>query len=209
MSKIRIVIADDHKIIREGLIAIFTEAQDIAIVGDVANGDELMLLLNEIAVDVVLLDMHMPVKNGIEVTREIKASHPRVKILINTMSELPEEIEGAVAAGVDGYVFKTTGAEELVKAIKMVAHGSSYYGSEVISSFVKAAQQKQATNAPTPYEMQIITLLHQEKSHEEIAAALGVPIGILTSRMKDLYRKYKVRTDVGLVKYAIKHRLIA
>ncbi|CAN5320368.1 response regulator transcription factor [soil metagenome] len=208
MSTIKLVIVDDHKIIREGLIAIFNDVPDITVVGNAESGEVLIERLNDIEVDVVLLDMHMPVKNGIDVTRELKAINPDIKILINTMSELPHEIEGAVAAGVDGYVLKTTGTDELVKAIRMVAHGSTYYGTEVISSFVKAAEKKNDPNAPTPIEMKVLHLLHEEKSHQDIASLLDISDNTLSHHFKNMYRKYKVTTDIGLIKYALKERFV-
>src|SRR4051812_48144335 len=124
MDIVKLAIVDDHKIIRDGLVAIFNNTPVIEVVGDVSSGDELLDLLQKQEVDVVLLDMHMPIKNGIQVTKEIKPLFPKVKVLINTMSELPNEIEDAVKAGVNGYLLKTSGSEELLKAIQMVAHGN-------------------------------------------------------------------------------------
>ena len=208
MSKIKLVVVDDHTIIRDGLIAIFKTVPEIEIIGDVESGDALMELLLEKEADVILLDMHMPVKNGIEVTRDIKSMYPAMKILINTMSELTEEIEGAVAAGVNGYVLKTSGSDELVRAIKMVAHGSTYFGAQVVNSFIKNAGQKMATNTFTPTELKIVTMLYEEKKQQEISEELGITSSTLTAHFQNMYRKFRVKTEMGLVKYALKERLI-
>lgn len=208
MDEIKLIIVDDHKIIREGMIAIFKSIPNITVVGDADSGEDLIERLEGIDVDVILLDMHMPIKNGIDVTREVKAKYPDIKILINTMSELPHEIEGAVAAGVDGYVLKTTGTDELVRAIWMVAQGEVYYGSEVLSSFVKAIEKKKGPNAPTKAELLILTLLNEEKSHEEIASILDISDTTLAQHFKNMYRKYDVRSDVGLIKHVLNEKLI-
>ena len=137
MQTIKVAIVDDHKIFRDGIIATLEGVPSIQIVGDVASGDALLQLLQAQDVNVVLMDLHMPVKNGIEVTREVKAKFPDVKILINTMSELTNEIANAVAAGVNGYVLKTSGPDELIKALQMVAHGTNYFSPAVLDNFIK------------------------------------------------------------------------
>jgi DNA-binding NarL/FixJ family response regulator len=209
MERVRIVIVDDHKIIRDGLIAILKDDPSISVVGGVESGDKLLELMKYIAVDLIILDMHMPFKNGAQVAREVKAQFPQVKILMNTMSELPDEIEDALSAGVNGYLLKTFGTEELVKAIQMVAYGNSYFAMPVIKAYIKNLNKPLPTDKRlTPTELKIVKMLSEEKQHSEIMDELQMSKGMLNNDLQNMYDKLKLKTEIGLVKFAMQEKLI-
>jgi DNA-binding NarL/FixJ family response regulator len=209
-TPIKLVIVDDHKIIRDGLKAIIKPEKEINVVGDLESGEHLMAFLESNAVDVILLDMHLPRKDGIEITKDVKALYPKVKILIHTMSELIEEIEVVVKLGVNGYILKTAGSDELISAIKLVAHGSSYFSNSVMNSFIRSALNSRVNPIRnlTPTELLILNLIYQEKDHDHIAVEMNITKGTLKNHLRNMYRKLNVKSEVGLIKYALVNRLV-
>lgn len=209
-TPIKLVIVDDHKIIRDGLKAIIKPEKDINVVGDLESGEDLMAFLESNPVDVILLDMHLPRKDGIEITKDVKALYPKAKILIHTMSELIEEIEVVVKLGVNGYILKTAGSEELISAIKLVAHGSSYFSNSVMNSFIRSALDGRVNPVRnlTPTELLILNLIYQEKDHDHIAVEMEITKGTLKNHLRNMYRKLNVKSEVGLIKYALVNRLV-
>ncbi len=211
MSKaIKLVIVDDHKIIRDGLRAIIRPDKEIEVVADLESGDELMEYLAKNTADIILLDMHMPRKDGVDITREVKALYPKVKILIHTMSELIEEIEMVVKLGANGYILKTAGSDELITAIKLVAHGSSYFSTSVMNTFIRSALDRRMNPVRdlTPAEVRILNLIYQERTHDQIATELGITKGTLKNHLRNMYRKLNVKSEIGLIKYALVNRLV-
>lgn len=210
-NSIKLVIVDDHRIIRDGLIALMKPHKEIEVVGDVESGEKLIDFLCEHEVDVILLDMHLPRKDGIEITQEVKAQFPKVKILIHTMSEIIEEIEAVVKKGANGYILKTAGSDELLSAIKLVAHGSSYFSNSVMNSFIKIALDTRLNplREITPTELLVLNHIYQEHNHDEIAEAMGISKGTVKNHLRNMFRKLNVKTEIGLVKYALVNRLIS
>lgn len=207
---IKLVIVDDHKIIRDGLKAIIKSDSEIDVVADVESGDELMAFLKDGPTDIILLDMHLPRKDGIEITQELRALYPNIKILIHTMSEQIEEIEAVVKMGANGYILKTAGSDELITAIKLVSHGSSYFSNSVMNSFIKSALDTRSNpiRSLTPTELRILNYIYLEQSHDKIAETLTITKGTVKNHLRNMYRKLNVKTEVGLVKYALSNRLL-
>lgn len=207
---IRLVIVDDHKIIRDGLKALIKADNEIKVVADVESGDQLVAFLKDNEADVILLDMHLPRKDGIEITKELKPEYPNLKILIHTMSELIEEIEAVVKMGANGYILKTAGSDELISAIKLVAHGSSYFSNSVMNSFIKSALDNRINPLRdiTPTELIVLNHIYQEHTHDQIAEEMGISKGTVKNHLRNMFRKLNVKSEVGLVKYALANRLI-
>lgn len=210
-NTIKLIIVDDHKIIRDGLRAIIRADKDIDVVADAESGEQLMEQLEQVKADVILLDMHLPRKDGIEITKELKAMYPSLKVLIHTMSELIEEIEAVVKMGANGYILKTAGSDELISAVKLVAHGSSYFSNSVMNSFIKSALDNRTNPLRdiTPTELIVLNHVYLERSHDDIAAEMGISKGTVKNHLRNMYRKLNVKSEVGLIKYALINRLIA
>ncbi|HYV95801.1 MAG TPA: response regulator transcription factor [Chitinophagales bacterium] len=215
-SKIKVVIADDHQIFIEGIKALIKDADNILLVGEAVSGEQLLNLLNSKEVDVVLMDVYMPKMSGIEATQKIKASHPDVKVLGLTMMEDAKHISEMMKAGASGYLLKTTGKSELVDAIVRVQNGERYLSKEVSMKLIDrmlnntqpSEQSGDRTPSITKREHEIIRLIAQELTNEEIARQLNnSPMTIITHR-KNLLRKLNVKNTAGLVKYAVQHGLV-
>lgn len=210
-NTVKLIIVDDHKIIRDGLKALIKPHKEIEVVADMESGDQLLEYLKDNDADVILLDMHLPRKDGIEITKELKPQYPGIKILIHTMSELIEEIEAVVKMGANGYILKTAGSDELISAIKLVAHGSSYFSNSVMNSFIKSALDNRVNplRDVTPTELIVLNHIYQEHNHDQIAEAMGISKGTVKNHLRNMFRKLNVKSEVGLVKYALVNRLIA
>ena len=138
MKKIKIVLADDHQIIRDGLKMVLTQDSSIEIIGEASNGKQLIELLDKIECDVLLLDISMPQVNGLQSLIQIKNKYPLVKILMLTMHEEPEYVKNAIMNGADGYLFKNSDYIELILAIKTVYDGKKYFNPPVASLLVES-----------------------------------------------------------------------
>lgn len=216
-NKIKVVIADDHQIFIEGIKALIKDAESVLLVGEAVDGEQLLNLLNTKDVDVVLMDVYMPKMSGIEATLKIKSDHPNVKVLGLTMMEDARHISEMMKAGASGYLLKTTGKAELVDAISRVQNGERYLSKEVSMKLIdrmlnntQAPEQSGGDRTPsiTKREHEIIRLIAQELTNEEIARQLNnSPMTIITHR-KNLLRKLNVKNTAGLVKYAVQHGLI-
>lgn len=216
-NKIKIVIADDHQIFIEGIRALIKDSDKVALVGEASNGEQLLNMLKTKDVDVVLMDVSMPTVNGIEATQKIKAGFPNVKVLGLTMVEDAKQISEMMKSGASGYLLKTTGKQELVDAILKVHAGERYLSNEVslklidrmINHSEPASESKSERNPSiTKREQEIIKLIADELTNEEIARRLNnSPMTIITHR-KNLLRKLNVKNTAGLVKYAVQHGLI-
>jgi DNA-binding NarL/FixJ family response regulator len=216
-NKIKIVIADDHQIFIEGIRALIKDSDKVTLVGEASNGEQLLSMLKTKDVDVVLMDVSMPTVNGIEATQKIKAGFPNVKVLGLTMVEDAKQISEMMKSGASGYLLKTTGKQELVDAILQVHAGERYLSNEVslklidrmINHSEPASDSKSERNPSiTKREQEIIKLIADELTNEEIARRLNnSPMTIITHR-KNLLRKLNVKNTAGLVKYAVQHGLI-
>ena len=203
MKKITIAVVDDHRIIREGLISLFEGNEEIEIAGDYENGDFLLAAMEGQKYDLILLDMHMPQKGGIETASEILKRYPSTKVLIHTMSEILDEIEQIVKMGAHGYILKSAGQEELAIAIKLVAHGSSYYSSSVINSFIKSCigTSRNLLHGLTKDEITTLKLFCEETPLRKMAAKMEVSETQITENIDHIKKLLDIKTDIGLAKF--------
>lgn len=215
-SKIRVVIADDHLIFIEGIKTLIKDT-DVALVGEATDGDNLIQILQGKDADVVLMDVNMPRLNGIQATEKIKSRFPNVKVLGLTMVEDSRNISAMMKAGASGYLLKTTGKQELIDAIHKVHEGQRYLSNEVSLKLIddlltpsESSQTSRQERNPqiTRRESEIIKLIAQELTNDEIARKLNnSPMTIITHR-KNLLRKLGVKNTAGLVKYAVQNGLV-
>lgn len=214
MDKINIIVADDHKIFREGIRSILEKEKDLNVVDEAANGEELLEKLAQTRVDVIILDLDIGKPNGIEVTEIVSRKYPDVNILILSMIGLHDFVIQALEMGATGYILKNTGKDEVITAIRSVAKGDSYFSKEVSSILVEELNKpktlkKRSEGIPlTSREIEVLQLIAQEFSNPEIAERLFISIRTVDTHRRNLLEKLGLKNTAGLVKYAIMKGLV-
>ncbi|AYB29607.1 response regulator transcription factor [Chryseolinea soli] len=218
MSKIKVLLADDHKIIRIGLRGILEREEDMEVVGEAESGGEVLDMLQKTVTDVVLMDIDMGRSNGTETTRKVRAMFPDVRVLALTMHEEAEHIIYMLEAGASGYLLKNVGRDELLSAIRTVVQGNSYFSHTVSATLLKAitdlkskpsSASKQSSGSPlSDREIEVLKLIAQEHSNGEIAEKLFISIRTVDTHRRNILEKLQVKNTAGLVKYAIEKALI-
>jgi DNA-binding NarL/FixJ family response regulator len=205
----RIVLAEDHALVREGIKKIVEDFSDLQVVGEVGDGEQLLELLETLSTDMVILDISMPKIPGLEVAQEIKRRHPQIKILILTMHKKVEYLNKAIAAGVDGYLLKEDAGKELGSAINKIRQGLVYVSallySEMTSLFVQSRRvtPEKPVEQLTPREIEIIKLIAEGNSSREIADQLFLSFRTIQNHRTRIMRKLGLKKNTDLVKYAI------
>ncbi len=211
---IRVVVVDDHQIFVDGVKALIEGFEDIEIVGEANDGIELIDCLSKAEANVILMDINMPIMDGIEATKLVLEKYPELKVLMLTMHDSKEYIEKLLKAGAHGYILKNTGKEELYEAINAVVKGDNYYSAAVTKSIMESMQKKKAVTKKlhnvelTSREKDVLELIAQEFTTNEIAEKLFISHHTVESHRKNLISKLQVRGVSGLVKYAIQSGLV-
>jgi two-component system nitrate/nitrite response regulator NarL len=207
---IHVIIADDHKVVIDGLRAILSQEEDVKVIADAENGEQLLTLVgqHEELKPVVLLDINMPGMDGIDATKIIKKKYGDIHVLVLTMYNKPAFIKGLVEAGVSGYILKNTGREDLLAAIRAVAEGKTYFSQEVSRAImdgfrVKTSEQPELTRR----ELEILKLVAKAMSTAEIAEKLFISTYTVDTHRKNLLSKLSLKNTAGLVNYAIQNGL--
>lgn len=215
MSKIRILIADDHEMIRKGISTLLSDQEEITVVGTANNGSAAVDFCEKNDVDVVLMDIQMPVMSGVEATRKIVADNSKTKVLAVTINEETSFIMEILQAGATGYILKHSAKSDIVKAINEVAAGKKHFSSEILQKISNefAGGTTNIERNPdkvriTEKEMEVLTLLVEEKTNQEIAKHLDCSVRTIDTHKRNIIKKLGVRNVVGLIKYAIKHKLV-
>jgi len=214
MEKINVLIADDHRIFRDGIRSILEKEQDIVVIDEAANGAEVLEKIDRLKVDVLILDIDIGKPGGIEITRTISSTHPEVKVLILSMISLHDFVINALESGAIGYILKNTGKDEVLTAIRSVAKGDSYFSKEVSAILIEQlhmprSHKKHLTDIPlTPREIEVLELIAREFSNQEIADRLFISIRTVDTHRRNMLEKLGVRNTAGLVRYAIKNGLL-
>lgn len=214
MSKTRIVIADDHHILLDGLKAMLHKQKDIEVVGLYANGQDLFDDLRNTMPDVAIVDINMPGMNGEELTTKIKEFYTTIQVIALSMYDDATHIMDMIEAGVSGYLLKNVNDKELVDAIRMVANGKMYFSSEVSEKITTLVirQQKKLDQPEEPRlterELEILKLIAEEYSNAEIANTLFISERTVETHRKNMLRKTNNKTIVGLLKYALEKQII-
>lgn len=207
---IRIVLADDHKILRAGLRAMIVEQPDMEVVGEAENGRTAVNLTRALSPDVVIMDIGMPDLNGIEATRQIVAEVPSVKIIGLSMYSDRRYVAGLFGAGASGYLLKDIEFEELIEAIQAVVAGQVYVSSGVTGIVIEdyvhrvSGTENGGISALTPREREVLQLLVEGRSTKQIAYELGVSIKTVESHRHRVMEKLDLHNIADLTKYAIR-----
>jgi len=210
---IRVLVVDDHAILRDGLRSLLDRQQDIVVVGEASSGEEALAQIGSLAPDIVLMDLAMPGMDGLEATRRLRRSHPDVKVLILTQHDDREYIAPALHAGAAGYVLKRSGGREVVNAIRQVFEQGAYVEPDVAQQLVQAipsdvALASQASASLTEREMQVLRLVVEGLSNKEIARTLVISPKTASVHRTNIMSKLKVRNSADLVRYVMQHHLL-
>lgn len=215
MNKIRVFLADDHLILREGIRLLLEKVPDIEMVGEAGEGGEAVAKVEQLVPDVVLMDITMPGLNGLEATRQIKQKNPQVKVLILTMHETDQYLSQMLRAGASGYVVKTTATSELISAVRAVHQGDVYLYPSIARMLVddylqrvKRGEEKTSYEGLTSREREILMYIAEDKKNKEIADLLGISVRTVQAHRTNLMDKLGAHDRTELVKYAISKGMI-
>jgi DNA-binding NarL/FixJ family response regulator len=214
MAKIRVLLADDHRILRDGIRALFDDQADIEVIGEAEDGQTTVKLVAQLQPDVVVMDIAMPLLNGLEATRQIQRDHPQVKVLILTMHENEEYIRQVLAAGALGYVLKDAAARDLLGAIRAVYQGEAVLSPAitrlVIEDYLRWGdiRAEDTSDGLTPREREVLQLIAEGYTNKEIAEILSLSVKTIQSHRTNLMSKLDLHDRGELIKYAIQKKII-
>lgn len=211
MKKLRLLIADDHGMVRRGLRAAIEARPDWEICGEAENGRQAVELARQLRPDLVVLDLTMPELNGLDAARKIRAALPGAHVLIQTMHDSEALAQEVLAVGARGYLLKNDAPEMLVQAIEALAAGRTFFTPKV-SDLVMSGLAKPGSDTPrsrlTPRERELVQLLAEGKSNKEAADALGISLNTVETHRKNVMSKLRLRSASDLVRYAIRNKLV-
>jgi len=208
---IRLVIADDHTIVREGLKQVLAAAADLAIAGEARDGFEVMARVRELDFEVLLLDMSMPGKSGIELIKQVRAEKPKLRILVLSMHEEPQYAVRAIKAGASGYLTKDSASAQLVSAIRKVAGGGAFISAEVAEQLALGAMPQvdgPLHGALSDREFQVFQLLVSGKSVTDIGNELNLSVKTVSTHKAHIMQKMQLANQTEMIRYAIAHGLM-
>lgn len=208
-STIGIVIAEDHQIVRQGFKAML-ERDGFRVLGEAGDGREAVRLSRELRPDVALLDLALPLLNGIDTAREIERVSPRTRCILVTMYAEQHHVLAALKAGIKGYILKTRAVEDLEQAIREVHLGGAYLSSGIASELIDAfLSNRDAPNDPlTPREREVLQLVAEGNTTKEIAGVLGIAVKTAECHRSRIMGKLGIHETAGLVRFAIREGLI-
>ena len=208
---IRIVVADDHTIVREGLKQVLSAAADLSVVGEAQNGHEVLERVRELDFEVLLLDMSMPGRSGIELIKQVRGEKPKLRILVLSMHQEQQYAVRAIRAGAAGYLTKDSASAQLVSAIRKVAVGGAFITDAVAQQLALGAMP-QVEGLPhqalSDREFQVFRELVSGKAVSDIAAELNLSVKTVSTHKARIMEKMSMSNPAELIRYAIHHRLV-
>jgi DNA-binding NarL/FixJ family response regulator len=210
---IKVLVADDHPVVRKGLQICLAKQGKMRIVGEAADGDEALRKARELLPDVVLMDISMPCMNGLAVTDVLRKELPQIKVLILSVHNNKEYIFRVIQAGAHGYVSKEAPPEEVVRAIESVYEGEPFFSEDIaraaLSEFVTSGGRKEPFAQLTVREREVLVQIAEGKSNKEIADRLGIGVRTIETHRERIMRRLNIHSVAGLTKYAIANGLIS
>ncbi len=211
---IKIAIADDHKLFREGLVNLLSEAKDVEVIAQASNGAEAIEVAVKFRPDIFIMDITMPVKNGIEATAAIAIEAPDVKVIAISMHSEKSFIKGMLDVGAMGFLLKSCNYNQVLEAIQTVMSGKKYLDGEVtdalINDFVgNAPRQNNADDLLSKREMEILKLYAEGKSSQEISELLFISVKTVGTHKQNVLEKLNLSSTTDMVKYALKNGIIS
>jgi DNA-binding NarL/FixJ family response regulator len=206
---IRIVLADDHVLVRQGLKSLL-EREGYLVVGEASDGQEALCQITSLQPDIAILDISMPILNGLNAAREIHRSHPKTKTILLTQHYENQYISEALDAGVKGYVLKSQVASDLLESIRQVSRGQVYLSPGVSRAIVEAFRHR--TERPKDHltlrERQVLQLIAEGKSTKDVASQLDISVKTADSHRTRLMQKLDIHETASLVRYAVRHGIV-
>ena len=217
MPSLKVLIADDHEIVRRGLRSLLEAEHDCEVVGEAADGREAVQMAADLKPDVVILDIGMPALNGLEATRQILKARPETKILILTMHEADAVIRDVLDAGASGYLLKTDAGRDLAAAVEALRGNKTFFTSRVsqmiLAGFLNGDARPSDSAAGairlTPRQREIVQLLAEGKSSKEVAAVLNLSVKTAETHRANIMRKLDCHSVSEVVRYAIRNNIIS
>jgi DNA-binding NarL/FixJ family response regulator len=210
MDPIRILLVEDHKIVREGTRQLLEQAPDLTVIGEAADGGEAVRLATELSPDVVVMDVRLPVLNGIEATKVIKDQHPNMPILVLSAYDDDRYVFPLLDAGANGYVLKTTSWAELAQAIRTVQAGETALDPHIAHKVVERLTQRQRyqgkgmAEALTEREIEVLQVVAQGKGNREIGEALSISPHTVQVHVRNIFGKLGINSRIEAVAYAVR-----
>ena len=213
-ERIRVMIVDDHSIVRVGLKQVLEQSGEFEVVGQAADGEEAVRVAADVSPDVVVMDVMMPKKDGVEACREIMESAPETRVLMLTASTEEDAVVEAVAAGATGYLQKETDREQLLSAVRDVARGELRLPADVVRRTFEAirgagkTEDAAAAAGLTPREREILVSFARGMSYARIAEARGIKPVTVRNAIYGVQQKLKVKTMQGLVLWCVRNGMV-
>jgi DNA-binding NarL/FixJ family response regulator len=214
VDKIRIFLADDHTILRDGIRALLENEPDLTVIGEAEDGRSAVRMICQLEPDIVLMDIAMPLLNGLEATRQIKRTCPQVRVLILTMHDNEEYIRQALAMGAMGYILKDASSKDLLDAIRAVHRGEAVLSPAVtrlvIEDYLRWGdlQPEHPSNGLSPREREVLQLIAEGYTNKQIAEILCISIKTVQAHRTNLMSKLDLHDRGELIKYAIQKKII-
>ena len=212
-NKIKIILADDHRIVREGIRSLLEKCEDLEVIAEAENGREAVQMAKELKPDVILMDIAMPLLNGLEATLQIKRDCPEIKVLALTIHEDEEYIRQMLASGAMGYITKYAATDELVQAVQTVYKGEMVLSPAitrlVVEDYLRWADVEQENpDKLTPREREVLQLIAEGHKNKEISDILKISIKTVKAHRNNLMQKLDLHSQGELIRYAIQKKII-
>jgi two-component system, NarL family, response regulator NreC len=211
----RVLIADDHGIVRQGLRALLEKSPEISVVGEASDGREAVRLAAELRPNIVVMDIAMPLLNGVDATSQILGRDPDIKVIILSMHSDESYILRALSAGAKGYLLKDSAEGDILPAVETVAKGRPYFSpviaSTLLEEYLQAMKKNQVRDSfdlLTDREKEVLQLLAEGKSNKEVAAVLNLSPYTIESHRNSLMQKLNLHNTAEIVLYAVRKNII-
>jgi DNA-binding NarL/FixJ family response regulator len=217
MASIRILVADDHSVVRRGVRALLDDKPTFIVCGEAASGAETILKAKRLKPDVIVMDISMPEVDGLEATRQLHKELPETAVLVLTMHESEEVVREVMNSGARGYVLKSDLDRNLLMAVEALAEGRPFFSAKVseivLNGYLKNSTMWSKTARggaarPTPRQREVVRLLAEGKTNKEVAAALGISVKTAETHRNQIMRKLELRSFSDLVRYAVREKLV-
>jgi len=206
-KKIKLLLVDDHPVVRKGIGSCFNGHGQVEVVGEAVDGQEAINKVKELSPEIVLMDIEMPVMNGLEATRLINRDFPEVKVLILSVLTKKEQVLEIIKSGAQGYVLKDSSPADLVRAIESIHNGRAFFSPDIsqimLDQYLDEASDGEDSRRLTSRELEVVGMIAEGQSNKDMANKLGVGVRTIETHRERVMNKLDIHSVAGLVKYAI------